>query len=75
MCADVCGGAALCVRLGERERGGGAFRVECEGVVGHNGEVYGRPGMFEATLFTKREGKRTWVYTEDEAEELWDELD
>lgn len=38
-----------------------------------NGEVYNRPGQFNATLFTKNP-RRTWVDVEED-DELWDELD
>eukprot|EP00181_Compsopogon_caeruleus_P001174 CAMPEP_0184687092 /NCGR_PEP_ID=MMETSP0312-20130426/25065_1 /TAXON_ID=31354 /ORGANISM="Compsopogon coeruleus, Strain SAG 36.94" /LENGTH=332 /DNA_ID=CAMNT_0027142827 /DNA_START=1 /DNA_END=999 /DNA_ORIENTATION=- len=37
------------------------------------GEVYGSPGQFIATLFTKQP-KRTWVDVEND-DDLWDELD
>ena len=40
---------------------------------GNNGEVYGKPGQFNATLFTKNP-KRKWVDVEEEMD-LWDELD
>lgn len=40
---------------------------------GYNGEQYGRPGQFNATLHTKNP-QREWVDIEDD-EELWDELD
>lgn len=41
---------------------------------GVNGEIYGRPGQFGATLFTKRPQKRVWVDIDDDMD-LWDELD
>lgn len=40
---------------------------------GDNGERYGRPGQYNATLYTKNP-KREWVDVEEE-EELWDEID
>lgn len=43
---------------------------------GTTGEIYGKPGQFQATLFSK-EGRRFWV-SDSELEdnpELWDELD
>lgn len=52
------------------------FASNAKSFIGHNGEVYGRPGLFQATLFTKRESKRTWVYPEsDDGDDIWDELD
>lgn len=40
---------------------------------GGNGERYGRPGQFNATLYTKNP-TREWVDVE-ESDDLWDELD
>ncbi|CDF38358.1 unnamed protein product [Chondrus crispus] len=44
------------------------FRFE-----GANGETYGRPGQFNATLYTKNP-TREWVDI-DKHDDLWDELD
>lgn len=40
---------------------------------GYNGETYGKPGQFNATLYTKNP-QREWVDIDDD-EDLWDELD
>lgn len=42
-----------------------------------NGEEYGRAGQFQATLFSKTEERRVWVYPEDEESgaDIWDEID
>lgn len=40
-----------------------------------NGEVYGKPGQFNATLFTKNP-RRKWVdFEEEEGDIMWDELE
>eukprot|EP00177_Eucheuma_denticulatum_P000399 GFKZ01000690.1.p1 GENE.GFKZ01000690.1~~GFKZ01000690.1.p1 ORF type:complete len:340 (-),score=38.95 GFKZ01000690.1:1211-2230(-) len=40
---------------------------------GYNGEKYGKPGQFNATLFTK-DPRREWVDIDNDPD-LWDELD
>lgn len=63
-------------KVADGERVAELFTSNAKEFVGHNGEVYGHPGMFNATLFTKRESKRDWVYPEDDQSgELWDELE
>jgi len=53
------------------------FASNARSFIGNNGEDYGRAGMFQATLFTKRESKRSWVYpdSEDAADDVWDEME
>lgn len=75
MCAKRFAGALHYVYDWEKEgETAEVFASNARAFQGMTGEVYGRPGMFEATLFTKREGRREWVYTEDD-DDLWDELD
>lgn len=57
------GKQAHSVMLSSNERAFGA----------QNGEVYGKPGLYNATLFTKNE-RRRYVDIDDDMD-LWDELD
>lgn len=82
-CAQQFGGALHYVFDWEKTEAGGEkqsdpqlFASNAQSFLGANGEVYGKPGLFEATLYTKRESKRVWVYPDsEEDDELWDELD
>lgn len=49
------------------------FQTNSAPFVGQTGEIYDKPGVFDATLFTKNP-RRTWVDVEED-DELWDELD